>query len=653
MRRFNRMLLGFVCVLTIFSTSVSLSAHHSNQRLRPKAQSVPAQTRGSWTGRTAQDLPIKFAIDEQGRVVNLEVDYRMSFSGLGTCVYKLCGFTTTISNNQFDAEVGCGGIAFVTGEAPRARGTFSSATAMTGSISNFRVGFAQCGGGILFGSVSISGTTFSAQQQPDCHTISGINPASGSVGTAVTLTGTNLIGVSAVKFNNITATFTVNNATQITAQVPTGATTGPITVGKTNCTDFPTAAFTVQTQAPLTTISAASFLGTELTAESIAAGFGQGLATTTASANASPLPTALAGTNIKVKDSAGAERPAPLFFVSPGQINYLIPAGTANGTAIVTVMRDNTISGTGTVTIATVAPGLFAANANGQGLAAAVALRVKADNSQSFEPLVRFDQASNRFVAVPLDLGPATDRVFLLLFGTGFRNRSALAAVSARLGGATAEVSFAGAQGDLAGLDQANVLLPRSLAGRGEIDAVLTVDGKTANTVRVNIGGTAVNPTPSITNASLNKPDFASGVATLSGRFNFTDADGDIAFNGALANSAKLRFRILGSAVCGAFEATGAFLNLSGQTAGTVNFTLSYNFRNAVFLPSDVEVQLVDLAGNASAAVRVQVEQWFCQLREWEPARATEVLLEPALGRPQRHWSGSRNDSSLFDMLGA
>jgi uncharacterized protein (TIGR03437 family) len=39
----------------------------------------------------------------------------------------------------------------------------------------------------------------------------------------------------------------------------------------------------------------------------------------------------------------------------------------------------------------------------------------------------------------------------------------------------------------LAGLDQVNVQLPRSLAGRGDVDVVLTVDGKIAIMVRVNI----------------------------------------------------------------------------------------------------------------------------------------------------------------------
>jgi hypothetical protein len=62
-------------------------------------------------------------------------------------------------------------------------------------------------------------------------TVSGFNPASGVVGTIVTITGTNLCGATAVRFNNTTATtVTVNSATQITATVPTGATSGKISV---------------------------------------------------------------------------------------------------------------------------------------------------------------------------------------------------------------------------------------------------------------------------------------------------------------------------------------------------------------------------------------------------------------------------------------
>ncbi|MGH9844954.1 MAG: hypothetical protein ACREEM_40065 [Blastocatellia bacterium] len=139
--------------------------------------------------------------------------------------------------------------------------------------------------------------------------------------------------------------------------------------------------------------------------------------------------------------------------------------------------------------IASVAPGLFAADASGRGLAAALALRIKADGSQQFEPVAQFDQAQQRFVAVPVDLGPETDQVFLILFATGVRYRSALNAVTARIGGVDAQVTFAGAQGDYVGLDQVNVRLPRSLIGRGEVDVALTVDGQAANTVKLSIAG--------------------------------------------------------------------------------------------------------------------------------------------------------------------
>jgi uncharacterized protein (TIGR03437 family) len=234
-------------------------------------------------------------------------------------------------------------------------------------------------------------------------------------------------------------------------------------------------------------LSAASFSGAEFASESIIAAFGTSLATSTESAASLPLPTNLAGTVVKIKDSQGTERSAPLFFVAPTQVNYVVPAGTANGAATVTITSgDGTVSA-GTLNIAAVAPGLFAANSNGRDVAAAVLLRIKADNSQSFELISRFDSAQNAFVPIPVALGPETERVFLLLFGTGIRFRTSLMGVSVRIGDVEAPVSFAGPAGDLAGLDQLNVQLPRSLTGRGLVNILLTVDGKTANTVTMQI----------------------------------------------------------------------------------------------------------------------------------------------------------------------
>ncbi len=234
-------------------------------------------------------------------------------------------------------------------------------------------------------------------------------------------------------------------------------------------------------------VSAASFSASAVASETMVAAFGVGLATNMQAANSLPLPTTLAGTTVRVRDGAGVERLAPLFFVAPGQVNYLVPLGTAAGEAEVTVTSGDGAVSIGKVRIAPVAPGLFAANANGQGVAAAVALRVRADGTPSFEPIARFDAALNRFVAVPLDLGAESEQVFLLLYGTGWRARSSLSGVTVKLGGVDLPVSFAGAQGDLAGLDQINARLPRTLAGRGELDLVLNVDGVAANVVRVSV----------------------------------------------------------------------------------------------------------------------------------------------------------------------
>jgi uncharacterized protein (TIGR03437 family) len=234
-------------------------------------------------------------------------------------------------------------------------------------------------------------------------------------------------------------------------------------------------------------VNAASYSAVALASESIAAAFGARLATEIQVAASLPLPTTLAGTTVKLRDSVGGQRDAPLFFVSPDQVNFQVPPGTMNGIATATITSGNGSVSIGTVQMVTVAPGLFAANANGREVAAALVLRVKADGTQVLESVARFESALGRFVAVPIDLGPETEQVFLILFGTGIRFRSSLAAVTCRVGETNAEVLYAGEQSGFVGLDQCNVRLPRALAGRGEVDIALTVDGKAANTVRVAI----------------------------------------------------------------------------------------------------------------------------------------------------------------------
>ncbi len=236
----------------------------------------------------------------------------------------------------------------------------------------------------------------------------------------------------------------------------------------------------------LATVPAASYRLSDVASEQIVAAFGKNLATETLAAATVPLPTELAGTRVVVKDSTGTERLAPLFFVSPTQVNYQVPAGT-KGVSTVNISNGKGAWSLGLLNVVAAAPGLFTANANGLGVPAAAALRVSG-GTQTFEPVARYDAAAGQFIAAPLELGLADDQVILLLFGSGIRGRSDLTAVTCQIGGVSVPVSFAGAQGDLVGLDQINIgPLPRALAGRGEVDLVLLVDGKAANTVRVSI----------------------------------------------------------------------------------------------------------------------------------------------------------------------
>jgi IPT/TIG domain len=96
------------------------------------------------------------------------------------------------------------------------------------------------GHNVTLGLVQIEGST-------SAPTITSFSPTSGPVGATVTINGTNFTGATSVKFNGVTATFIVNSATKITATVPTGATTGRITVTTSGGTATSMSDFTVTT----------------------------------------------------------------------------------------------------------------------------------------------------------------------------------------------------------------------------------------------------------------------------------------------------------------------------------------------------------------------------------------------------------------------
>ena len=224
--------------------------------------------------------------------------------------------------------------------------------------------------------------------------------------------------------------------------------------------------------------NAASFLGPTFAANEIVAVFGQDFTNDTEIANDTPLPTTLAGVTVEVTDSAGETRQAPQFFASPGQVNAMIPEGTAEGMATLSVISDGDPQST-TIHIRATGPGVFAVNQIGSGPAAAGATRVDAMGVQT--PVAVIDGTG---APVPIDLGPEADQVVLLIFATGVRGAQT---VEVTMGGETAEVIGFGEQGDFVGLDQINAIIPRSLIGMGEIDVQVIVDGRPANVVTVTI----------------------------------------------------------------------------------------------------------------------------------------------------------------------
>jgi uncharacterized protein (TIGR03437 family) len=183
--------------------------------------------------------------------------------------------------------------------------------------------------------------------------------------------------------------------------------------------------------------------------------------------------TTLLGTTIRLVDSTGVERLAPLLYAAPHQMNLAIPAGTATGPATLIVRSGGGVVSRGIVQVQPIAPELMQTGNWPVGRI----MRIR-DGATSFEPLVETRNGTTEATAI--DLGQPTDEVYLVLLGTGIRGRSSLAGVRAIIDGIDIPVDYAGPQGEVVGLDQVVIRLPRSLATgtRTVVDFSLVVDGK-------------------------------------------------------------------------------------------------------------------------------------------------------------------------------
>lgn len=255
---------------------------------------------------------------------------------------------------------------------------------------------------------------------------------------------------------------------------------------------------------PITVVNAASYQSA-IAPDSLASIFGTSLARSTASATldaAGQLPVELASTRVDVNGQA-----ASLVFVSPAQINFVVPGGIGAGSTTLTIRYTDTSSTrSATVTIAAAAPALFSSDASGSGPGAIL-------NAVTF--------AAAPFL-VETTGNSGDNRTRLALYGTGIRyaNDAGVTAADSRGNRYSLTVEYAGAAPGFFGLDQVNVVLPPDLDGGGAVSLTVTTDSATSNTVtaqinllpagRLNLAGITLAPTfvpagdPIIATVSLN-----------------------------------------------------------------------------------------------------------------------------------------------------
>jgi len=186
--------------------------------------------------------------------------------------------------------------------------------------------------------------------------------------------------------------------------------------------------------------------------------------------------TALGRLTAEIRRSNATAVPARVIYAGDNQVNLFIPPGIATGPAELHVLLDGASVASNRIEIAPVSPGLFTI---GDGrLPAALAARYTPAGEAVGVPV--FTCANGACTAVPLHTGGDGETLVLTVFGTGWRTASG---ITAHIGSTALEVLFAGPQPETLGLDQANLIIPKSLAGAGTVELYVEAAGARSNSV--------------------------------------------------------------------------------------------------------------------------------------------------------------------------
>lgn len=223
---------------------------------------------------------------------------------------------------------------------------------------------------------------------------------------------------------------------------------------------------------------------------SVASGYGVDLAPTTATSSGPDYPTSLGGVRVHVVDAHGVDHLAPLLYVSPSQINFQISPNAALGYAIVNVENpaSSRPAGARAAAIGMGGPVLYTVDDSINGTAAATAVRVQADGTQTPVPVFQCSMGAG-CTSVPIDL-TGTGTVYLSLYGAYFSEWNYPPTTNCTIGGETVTPRYVGPQDPSTYnvYSQVNLQLPRTLPkGKVEISCVLVARGFHSNQVTISV----------------------------------------------------------------------------------------------------------------------------------------------------------------------
>ncbi|MDQ6676275.1 MAG: IPT/TIG domain-containing protein [Acidobacteriota bacterium] len=316
---------------------------------------------------------------------------------------------------------------------------------------------------------------------------------SGGPNFTITLTGTNFLPTSSIRFNGVDLRTTFVSSTQLQAVIPASNTSlagravvyvfNPVAGGgNSNPINLVVGPAPVLVSAGVVN-SANPLGGSVLVPGSIATIFGANLAAQTEAAGAAPLPATLGG--IKVELSGFG--PVPLLFVSPNQINFQAPwfiGGFVDAT--LTVSNGGLTSSAVTVKTANFAPGIYTINGQGSGQGAVLI------------------SGSGGTVAAPAGFGASSRPVkkgeYIEIYATGLgdvTNNPPTGGVSppvplsitrtpiVTVGGVQARVVFSGLTPGAVGLFQVNLQVPADVPSGRAIPVTIAIGGVVSNTVTI------------------------------------------------------------------------------------------------------------------------------------------------------------------------